>query len=63
MLYVIAAAAVIGEAIYLLMHNPNGLDFRNREFADALHDRELRRERERKAARHALEAGAAHHAA
>ncbi|GAB08797.1 hypothetical protein GOARA_021_00340 [Gordonia araii NBRC 100433] len=62
MLYLVIAA-IIGEILYLLMRNPNGLDFRGREFSDALHDRELKLERRRKEARQAVEAGPRHRAA
>ncbi|MFT3899346.1 MAG: hypothetical protein QM728_03755 [Gordonia sp. (in: high G+C Gram-positive bacteria)] len=63
MLLAVFIAAVVGEALFLLLRDTNGLDYRAREFSAALHDREVRHDREVKAARRALQAGPRHRVA
>lgn len=55
--------AVVGEVLFLTLRDSHGMDYRAREFSDALHDREVRREREAKQARRAVEARQQHRVA
>lgn len=62
MIYLLIAA-VVGEVIFLLTRNHNGLDFRAREFSAALADREYQRDAQRRQARRALDPAPRHRAA